>query len=101
MGDAAHPMLPFLAQGGAMAVEDAAVLAHCLAKTPEDPAAALRSYEGLRRFRTARVVRHARHLGTIYHLAGPAAMLRNLTLIATGGRGLLASYDWLYDWRMP
>ena len=100
LGDAAHPMLPFLAQGGAMAVEDAAVLAGCLAKAPEDPPAALRAYEGLRRFRTARVVRHARRLGTIYHLAGPAAMVRNLTLIATGGQGLLARYDWLYDWRM-
>ena len=100
LGDAAHPMLPFLAQGGAMAIEDAAVLARCLAKMPEDPAAALRGYEGLRRSRTARVVRHARRLGKIYHLAGPAAMLRNLTLIATGGQGLLASYDWLYDWRM-
>jgi salicylate hydroxylase len=100
MGDAAHPMLPFLAQGGAMAIEDAAVLARCLAQTPDDPPAALRGYEGLRRFRTARVVRHARRLGTIYHLAGPAAMVRNLTLVAAGGPGLLASYDWLYDWRM-
>jgi salicylate hydroxylase len=100
LGDAAHPMLPFLAQGGAMAIEDAAVLARCLAKIPEDPAAALRNYEGLRRSRTARVVRHARRLGKIYHLSGPAAMMRNLTLIAAGGQELLASYDWLYDWRM-
>ena len=100
LGDAAHPMLPFLAQGGAMAIEDAAVLARCLAKMPEDPAAALRGYEGLRRSRTARVVRQARRLGTIYHLSGPAAMMRNLALIATGGQELLASYDWLYDWRM-
>ena len=80
--------------------EDAAVLARCLAKIPEDPAAALRNYEGLRRSRTARVVRHARRLGKIYHLSGPAAMMRNLTLIAAGGQELLASYDWLYDWRM-
>lgn len=101
LGDAAHPMLPFLAQGGAMAIEDAAVLAHCLAKTPEKPAAALRVYEGLRQARTARVVRQARHLGRIYHLTGPAALIRNLTLLAAGGKGLLARYDWLYDWRMP
>jgi len=100
LGDAAHPMLPFLAQGGAMAIEDAAVLTRCLATMPEDPAAALRNYEGLRRSRTARVVRHARRLGKIYHLSGPAAMLRNLTLLAAGGQELLASYDWLYDWRM-
>jgi salicylate hydroxylase len=101
LGDAAHPMLPFLAQGGAMAIEDAAVLAHCLAKTPDDPTAALHVYEGLRRSRTARVVRHARRLGRIYHLGGPAALIRNLALTATGGEGLLASYDWLYDWRVP
>ena len=83
-----------------MAIEDAAVLAYCLAKTPGDPAAALPIYEGLRRARTARVVRHARRLGALYHLGGPAALIRNLTLIATGGKGLLEHYDWLYDWRL-
>jgi salicylate hydroxylase len=100
LGDAAHPMLPFLAQGGAMAIEDAAVLAHSLERRPEDPAAALRGYEGLRRSRTMRVVRHARRLGRIYHLSGPAALIRNLMLTTAGGKGLLAQYDWLYDWRM-
>ena len=44
LGDAAHPMLPYLAQGAAMAIEDAAVAAQCLAQTPNDPAAAFRSY---------------------------------------------------------
>ena len=53
IGDAAHPMLPFLAQGGAMAIEDAAVLAQCLTRD-DDIAHALRSYEWARRRRVAR-----------------------------------------------
>ena len=54
IGDAAHPMLPFLAQGAGMAIEDAAVLAHFLAHFRDDPADALRGYEGARRHRTER-----------------------------------------------
>jgi len=101
LGDAAHPTLPFLAQGGAMAIEDAAVLAVCLGRTPDDPAAALQAYQGMRRPRTTRIVREARRNGTIYHLAGPAALARNLLLGAMGGENLLTRYDWLYDWKPP
>jgi salicylate hydroxylase len=101
LGDAAHPMLPFLAQGGAMAIEDAAVLAHCLAGVTDAPEPALRRYERLRRRRTARVQRQARQNGTVYHLGGPAALARDLALKAMGGSGLLKRYDWLYDWRAP
>lgn len=99
MGDAAHPSLPFLAQGGAMAIEDAAVLAASLAKSPDDPAAGLRIYRQLRQPRTARIVRYARRNGRIYHLAGPAALARDLVMKLTGGEGMLRSHDWLYDWR--
>jgi salicylate hydroxylase len=101
VGDAAHPMLPFLAQGGAMAIEDAAVLAHCLAGVNDAPEPALRRYERLRRRRTARVQRQARQNGTTYHLGGPAAFARDLALRTIGGSGLLRRYDWLYDWRAP
>jgi salicylate hydroxylase len=99
LGDAAHPMLPFLAQGGAMAIEDAAVLADCLARWPDGPAQAFESYEGLRRPRTSRAVRKSRHNGWIYHLSGPAAVARNIVLSQMRGEGLLGRYDWLYDWR--
>jgi salicylate hydroxylase len=99
LGDAAHPTLPFLAQGGAMAIEDASVLAAALARTPDDPASAFRIYQRLRQPRIARVVREARRNGWIYHLAGPAALARDLALRTMGGEGLLASHDWLYDWR--
>lgn len=62
LGDAAHPMFPFFAQGAAQAIEDAAVLARCLAEGGVDPAAALQRYERLRIPRTARLqeVSHAR-----------------------------------------
>jgi salicylate hydroxylase len=62
LGDAAHPMFPFFAQGAAQAIEDGAVLARCLAADPADPAAALRRYESLRLPRTTRLqeVSHAR-----------------------------------------
>jgi salicylate hydroxylase len=99
LGDAAHPMLPFLAQGAAMAIEDACVLADCLAAGPDAPESALRRYERQRRRRTARAQRAARLNGRIYHLAGPAAFLRNRALRARGGESLLARYDWLYGWR--
>src|SRR4029077_5196889 len=96
LGDAAHPMLPYLAQGAAMAIEDAAVLADCLAGVPGDPATALRTYEDLRRPRTRRTQRAARCNGTVYHLGGAAAWLRSLALMAMGER-LISRYGWLYD----
>jgi salicylate hydroxylase len=97
LGDAAHPMLPYLAQGAAMAIEDAAVLAQRLAETRDNPADAMRRYERLRRSRTARAQRAARRNGMIYQLGGPAASLRRIALGAIGAR-LLARYDWLYGW---
>jgi salicylate hydroxylase len=101
LGDAAHPMLPFLAQGGAMAIEDAVVAAQCLARQPDDAAAALQTYSAIRRGRTRRVQRQAARNGQHYHLKGVSAMLRNMAMSAAGGRHLLGHYDWLYDWRPP
>jgi salicylate hydroxylase len=101
LGDAAHPMLPFLAQGAAMAIEDAAILADCMASAPDDPTAAMRRYERTRRRRTARVQRAARNNGRIYHLASGEALARNLFLRLAGGKMLLHRYNWLYHWRPP
>lgn len=98
LGDAAHPMLSFLAQGAAMAIEDAYVLAERLAASPDEPEKALRQYERRRRRRTARVQRTAARNGRIYHLRGIAAFLRNRALRVRGGFGLLRRYDWLYRW---
>jgi salicylate hydroxylase len=99
LGDAAHPMLPLLAQGAAMAIEDAAVLAHQLAPTTGDSAAALRRYESERRPRAARVQRAARRNDFRYHLRQPAAFVRDVALRALGGERLLARYDWVYGWK--
>jgi salicylate hydroxylase len=97
LGDAAHPMLPFLAQGAAMAIEDAAVLAD--AWDPVDPAAALRRYERARQPRTAQVQRAARRNDLRYHLGAPASLVRDAVLRVLGGERLLAQYDWIYRWR--
>jgi salicylate hydroxylase len=99
LGDAAHPMLPFLAQGAAMAIEDAVVLADNVARQPDDPAMGLRRYERARRKRTARVQNAARGNGRVYHLTAGEALLRNLFLRLFGGKMLLRRYKWLYDCR--
>jgi salicylate hydroxylase len=99
IGDAAYPMLPFLAQGAAMAIEDAAVLARELNCSPVDPAAALRRYERARQSRTARIQRAARRNNFTYHLREPAASIRDTILWGLGGERLLAQHDWIYQWR--
>jgi salicylate hydroxylase len=103
LGDAAHPMLPFLAQGAAMAIEDAAVLAHAVASAPGGSiAAAMRSYEKQRRARTARVQASAHANDRVYHVGGFAGLIRDLALrTVLGGELLLSRYDWIYDWRPP
>lgn len=71
LGDAAHPMLPFLSQGAAMALEDAFVLAEMIAHFPNDYQSALRCYEAERLPRTSRVQLEARERGRTYHLSTP------------------------------
>jgi salicylate hydroxylase len=101
LGDAAHPMLPFLAQGAAMAIEDAAVLAVQLANNREDPAGALRAYEKARRARTAKAQHAARQQGRVYNRSGPEVLIRNFGMRMLGGEKLLTRYEWLYNWREP
>jgi salicylate hydroxylase len=99
LGDAAHPMLPYLAQGAAAAIEDGAVLARVLSEMSAEPARAMRCYESERRRRTARIQRAARRNGAVYHMGGTQAFARMLALIALGGARILARYDWLYGWK--
>src|SRR6202046_527573 len=68
LGDAAHPMLPYLSQGAAMAIEDAYVLAASLAAHGDDVETALSDYERERLPRTSRVQLEARERGRTYHL---------------------------------
>jgi len=97
LGDAAHAMLPFVAQGAAMAIEDAAVLAKCLREQPDEIADAFRRYERLRRPRVARVQRAARQTGQIYHMTGAMAFARDQSIRLLGSR-LLSRNDWIYNW---
>jgi salicylate hydroxylase len=96
LGDAAHPVLPYLAQGAALAIEDAVTLAACFAEKPDDLAAAFRRYERLRRPRAARVQRVARRFGFAYHLDAPLAQARNLLLVRRNEASALSRFDWLY-----
>jgi salicylate hydroxylase len=104
LGDAAHPMLPYLGQGACQALEDGAVLATALAAETADPLAGLARYERTRRPRASRVVLAARERGLSNHLTSPWAAWRRDLLIALRrrvnrrdpeGRGMawLAGYD--------
>jgi salicylate hydroxylase len=103
LGDAAHPMLPYLGQGACQALEDGAVLANALSAAPADPVAALASYERTRRPRASQVVLTARARGVSNHLPRLAAMRRDAAIAVrrrlnrrdTEGRGAswLADYD--------
>jgi salicylate hydroxylase len=103
LGDAAHAMLPFAAQGAGMAIEDAAVLAKCLTASAGENVSgipgALKRYARLRRARVLRVQRLTRRQGRIYHLTGPLALARDLAIKAMGAKHMLARQDWIYDWR--
>jgi salicylate hydroxylase len=97
LGDACHPMLPFMAQGAAQAIEDAAVLRGCLAQG-RDPVAALRRYEDLRRDRTARVQLAARANETMFHLPdGPEQQARDARLASPESRAAHRN-AWLFDY---
>jgi salicylate hydroxylase len=103
LGDAAHPMLPYLGQGAGQAIEDGCVLAAAVDKLAEDPCAALQLYERSRRPRASRVVLTSRARGDDNHLVSPVAALSRDVRIAirrrlrgdvTGrGEGWIAEYD--------
>jgi salicylate hydroxylase len=97
LGDAAHPVLPFLAQGAALALEDAVVLASCLGD-PASDLSGLADYARRRRSRAERVQRQSLRNGTLFHLSGSMQRLRDATLRLTPGPMLLGRYRWLYGY---
>jgi salicylate hydroxylase len=101
LGDAAHPVLPYLAQGAALAVEDAAALAAALGRNPHDVPAALAAYEGQRLDRARRVQKEARRNGRIYHAGPLIAFGRDRVMRHLGPEGMTKRYDWLYGYRLP
>lgn len=100
LGDAAHPMLPYLAQGGALALEDAIVLRDCL-RAAADPRVGLARFAAMRTARARRVQAASLRQGRIYHLPPPLSWARDAVLSLTPGARLMAVYDWLYAWRTP
>lgn len=97
LGDAAHPMLQYMAQGACMAMEDAVALAEEMAAQPEAPAVALQAYQNRRRLRTARVQLQSRAVGEhIYHPDGAHAALRNAVMQARGPQEWHDQVAWLY-----
>lgn len=97
LGDAAHPMRPYMAQGAGMAIEDAAELGRCLAQVDEvlDVATMLSRYALNRWQRNARVQARAIRNGEIFHLDGPLAWARDTSLRLLGER--LLDVPWLYQ----
>ncbi len=100
IGDAAHPTLPFLAQGAVMAIEDAWLLAACLDAGP-DQAAALARYQGLRAPRCQQIVEAANANARNYHLRGPTRAVAHAGLRAVSRMAptrLIERFAWLYDY---
>ena len=95
LGDAAHGMFPFIAQGAASALEDAVILAERL-KDAENVTAALRAYERLRIARTQKMQSAARNIGRIYHMPKPFSFGRDLVMERIGGAGLIRQNEWIY-----
>jgi salicylate hydroxylase len=97
LGDAAHPMMPFFGQGAAQAIEDAAVLARCLAGDLADPARALERYEAARRPRTTRMQEVSRGRGHSNHLPdGPEQEARDKSF-ANADHLVASAWIYAYD----
>lgn len=97
VGDAAHAMTPFAAQGAAMGIEDAVTLARLVANGLGDIGAALRDYEAIRRPRVKRVAARGRFNHFVWHAPWPISFGRDLVLRLRGG-SLAADFDWLYGY---
>ncbi len=99
LGDAAHPMMQYMAQGACMALEDAVVLSDCLAENPVPEA--LQAYESKRYQRTARVQLQSRAMGDhVYHPEGAHADLRDSLMQAKSTADWYAALGWLYGARV-
>jgi salicylate hydroxylase len=104
LGDACHPMLPFLAQGAAMAIEDSYALAHCLA-TDTDTQNALQTYQNLRLPRTRNIQLNARKNAALYHMSTPIeiaklAVLSGLSNVGLSDKIAASKLDYIYGYNI-
>jgi len=98
LGDAAHPMLQYLAQGACMALEDAVTLREAILACDRDLPRAFRLYESRRVVRTARVVLSAREIGRLYHARGVERLVRNSLWKDRSPERFYDALEWLYGW---
>ena len=99
LGDAAHGMLQYLAQGACMAIEDAVALREAMKACELDVGNAFKLYEESRIPRTARVVLSAREMGRLYHAQGVERLVRNQLWDGRTPERFYDALDWLYGWR--
>lgn len=99
LGDAAHPMMQYLAQGACMAIEDAVTLGAAVQACNFDMPAAFKLYEAARIPRTARVVLSVREMGRLYHAKGVERLVRNSLWIGRTPERFYDAVEWLYAWR--
>ena len=100
LGDAAHPMTQYLAQGACSALEDAVVLGQAVKQCDFDLQAAFRLYETIRIPRTARVLWSAREMGRLYHAKGVERQVRNQLWEGRTQEQFYDAMQWLYGWRL-
>jgi 3-hydroxybenzoate 6-monooxygenase len=100
LGDAAHPMLQYLAQGACQAMEDAVTLGEALRVTGNDLGAAFELYQRSRIARTARVLLSAREMGRLFHAQGVERLVRNDLWRGRSPERFYDALEWLYGWRV-
>ena len=100
LGDAAHPMMQYLAQGACMALEDAVTLGAALREAGGDVLRAFATYEKARITRTARVVLLTREMGRVYHAQGVERLVRNALWKDRSPQRSYDALEWLYGWRV-
>ena len=101
VGDAGHAMLPFLAQGAAMALEDAVELSSALRPSSANLQSGLARYDERRRARACRVQLQSSRNGAIFHFSGPVGWVRDLAIGLETAVAPLNRWDWLYGWKPP
>ena len=98
LGDAAHPMLPYMAQGASQSIEDALVLARCLAADRDDPERSIDAYAGRRRNRTAAIQAASRDAGRLVQLADPVAIQARNERLGADPEAPVARFDWIWNY---
>ena len=100
IGDAAHGMEPFAAQGAAMAIEDGYAAGVCIGNQPDAPAKSLSRYSAMRRSRIAKVAKRTEFNRWVYHQSGPGRKARNLYFSIRKPAAFFSDLDWLYRYRI-